>query len=239
MRGVLFDDFEVELHPDTALYGGSFQGTDEQGRLTAWDAPMLKFFYEQIRQHPTPTVLDVGANTGSFSLLAVHHPGMIVRAFEPQDRIFKRLVGNLALNKLAGRATALNVALMEAHGLSAMAVPDRQDQSGLACLGTPARFVNGHAEPVMCTTLDRYWAEQNANGAPVDFIKIDVEGAELFTLRGGEHTIRRERPQLLVECDPRNTAQFGYDADKIPALLRSWGAHVESVGKADLWVTWP
>jgi len=47
--------------------------------------------------------------------------------------------------------------------------------------------------------------------ARVDFIKLDVEGAELPALQGGLDTLKRERPVVMFECGPTgHTEAFGY-----------------------------
>jgi len=43
----------------------------------------------------------------------------------------------------------------------------------------------------------------------VDFIKIDVEGCELFVLEGAAETMSRHRPTLLFECAPKGPQKFG------------------------------
>jgi hypothetical protein len=53
----------------------------------------------------------------------------------------------------------------------------------------------------------------------VGFIKIDVEGYELATLRGADATIRRCRPNLLIEIDPQllSEQQFAATFDWLTA----------------------
>ena len=45
--------------------------------------------------------------------------------------------------------------------------------------------------------------------ARIDFIKMDVEGAELAALRGGRELLRRCRPVVLLECTAASAAAFG------------------------------
>ena len=49
---------------------------------------------------------------------------------------------------------------------------------------------------VKMTTLDKYW---NGNTKAIDWLKIDVEGAELHVLVGAEQTIRKYKPKIIVE----------------------------------------
>jgi FkbM family methyltransferase len=52
-----------------------------------------------------------------------------------------------------------------------------------------------------------------------DFMKLDVEGAELMVLRGASELLKRDRPTLLFECGPSGPQAFGYAAGEIRDLL--------------------
>jgi FkbM family methyltransferase len=52
-----------------------------------------------------------------------------------------------------------------------------------------------------------------------DFLKVDVEGAELSVLRGALELLGRDRPTLLFECGPSGPAIFGYSAVDIYDFL--------------------
>jgi FkbM family methyltransferase len=76
------------------------------------------------------------------------------------------------------------------------------------------------ARPSHVATLDSFGLDQ------VTFVKIDVEGHELEVLRGGEQTLARWRPMLLIEVKPRNAAsvdqflaKLGYQRHALSDLL--------------------
>jgi FkbM family methyltransferase len=52
----------------------------------------------------------------------------------------------------------------------------------------------------------------------VDFVKIDVEGAELQVLEGGREVIEAHRPTMLIEVEARHTARYGHS----PADVSGW-----------------
>ena len=57
----------------------------------------------------------------------------------------------------------------------------------------------------------------------LDFIKADIEGWELALLRGGEKTLRRFRPVLVIELLGQQLARAGDSIDDAFALLSELG----------------
>jgi len=232
MIGALFDGFEVELDDRVADIGGAWQGKHPDGKLLAYGAIVLEFFFEKMRKIERPFVLDVGASTGSFCLLARFCPMATVLAFEPHKIAWQLLCENVRLNKLTERVTVLQGGLCDFDGEGILRVPSKGYDAGLTTLGSPRRFRAWSEERVDLCRLDSLDLEH------IDLMKIDTEGAELSVLRGGERTIRRDLPGILLEYEPRNTSQFGYRPETLVGLLRSWGySHFERVGREDLWAT--
>lgn len=79
--------------------------------------------------------------------------------------------------------------------------------------------LNVHADPsdkveaitVRCARLD----DLAPADRPVDFVKIDVEGAELSVLQGAEGLLTRSRPTLLFECTHDGLASAGTTAEAL------------------------
>jgi FkbM family methyltransferase len=57
----------------------------------------------------------------------------------------------------------------------------------------------------------------------VDFIKCDVEGAEINVLRGGLETIKKDKPILFLEILRKWTKKFDYESNDIIEILQSLG----------------
>lgn len=80
-------------------------------------------------------------------------------------------------------------------------------------------------------TLDDFSAQLEA---PVDFIKCDVEGAELLVFQGGLQTIARDRPVVFSEILRKWSAKFNYDPNDIFELFRNLGYRAFTVERDGL-----
>ncbi len=164
------------------------------------------------------TVLDIGAHHGFYSLLAsvkVAPTGRVV-AFEPSPREREKLWRNLAVNGYT------NVVVEEC------ALADRAGQQELIVVGGVNTGCNSLRQPnveqptssvaVQVETLDGYLAAHQL--PPVDFIKLDAEGAELAILKGATKLLQR-RPRPLIQCELEEvrTRPWGYHPREVMALL--------------------
>lgn len=82
-----------------------------------------------------------------------------------------------------------------------------------------------HDEPVTETveavTLDSI---KLPGSGKIDFVKIDVEGFETAVVKGGEQTLRRHRPVIIIEQKPNGNAEAqGYRQKDALRLLLQWG----------------
>jgi FkbM family methyltransferase len=128
-----------------------------------------------------PRVIDGGANMGMFTLATLRdHPGARIVAFEPDPAILAILRENLARNG-ALHVTLVNAAIGAVDGEMEFA-PD--GQAGGALAAGPMR--------VRVERLSRYLDEE------VDFLKLNIEGAELDVLREAAHSGRLRRVASMV-----------------------------------------
>lgn len=226
-RPVILDDRSGNI-------GGSWQWHDTDGKVLAYDCSLVKFFYEKTLSVENPLVVDVGASTGSFSLLPLLHSSMQVLSFEPNPLAFNVLQSNIQLHNLQNRVQLCQIALMDKRGTDTFRVPILNIHAAVSSLGNPRpRGFEWKEVPVEIMCLDDYDVRP-------DFIKIDTEGAELMVLQGAEHTIRESMPSLLIEYQELNTRQFGYGPIEIIELLKSWGyTKFTPVGMEDMWISRP
>jgi FkbM family methyltransferase len=174
-------------------------------------------FVERFLQ-PGMTVLDIGAHHGYYTLLASRKAGPkgYVIAFEPSPRERRRLHLHIRLNGCRNVETE-DCALGETEGTAQLHLVLGTD-SGCNSLRKPA--VTGQTEliPVRIERLDRVLQQRRIG--KVDFIKLDVEGAELSVLKGATELLhRRPRPVIFAEVQDIRTEPWGYPAKRIVRYL--------------------
>jgi len=235
MKAYLLPSCKVRIDPRSiTMGGGSWRARKADGSPFVWDMEVVEFFYEKTQRIKRPGVLDIGANTGSFSLLPKFHEGMRVHAFEPSPRALELLRSNVKLNSLEERVFIHPFALSDKDGKAILNVPRRHDgtyfDGGRSCLGTPVMFDEWEEVEVETRRLD------DLDLGRIHFIKIDVEGHEKSVFLGGEKTIRENRPQIMLEYHARGASQSGYKVDDALELLWEWGySRGQRVGRNDIW----
>jgi FkbM family methyltransferase len=169
------------------------------GRLIRRNVAYEPEFHAAIERLVRPgwTCADVGAHEGIFTrLLAdlVGESGRVI-AFEAHPDNARRLQKSLR-SGLHDRVTVENLAVTDGTADHVTLHPGRRRASqewnvlGVDLEGrpTPAEL------EIPATSLDSYFA----NG-PLDFVKLDVEGAEAVVLRGMRRLLRERRPTIAVE----------------------------------------
>jgi FkbM family methyltransferase len=147
--------------------------------------------------------IDVGANIGVHTILMARlaESGRVI-AFEPASRNVQLLRRNLEANDVR------NVSVVEAAVYDASEPLVLHTDSGHPAgshLGS--RGNSGESsETVDGVRLDDWLSP--AGLARIDFMKIDVEGAELRALSGALDTISRHKPDLVIECNPIALGRF-------------------------------
>ena len=160
--------------------------------------------------------IDVGANVGAYLYTLENHlkPENIY-AFEPNQQLFKRL------KRLFPKVNLLSFALSDVSTIAEFKIPvingERVHTRGT--LQTSIKEKNEEktilqkveVKPLDDLVFDEVYIEQDRNAQTnkfnlkkLDFIKIDVEGNEMQTLRGAKKTIEKFKPILMVEMEQRH-----------------------------------
>ncbi len=144
---------------------------------------------------PGGVFYDVGANAGFFTLLGSKCVGPEGRvfAFEPLPENIRSIRAQVELNHVAN-CTIVEAAVSDHEG--SVEFSSGRDTS-TAHIGGMRDDV-GHADllSVEAVTLDHFSGEM----PPPDFVKMDIEGAELLALRGAIRLLSQDRPpKMLIE----------------------------------------
>ncbi|MDR1342306.1 MAG: FkbM family methyltransferase [Prevotellaceae bacterium] len=164
------------------------------------------------------TVFDIGGNIGWYALhVAQKYPSSTVCSFEPLPPTFEQLRSNIRING-AQNITANNIGFSDSAGEVEFFIDPAI--SGNASMVNVAE--KEHVQVFRCRveTLDSY---VSSTSAKVDFIKCDVEGAELFVFRGGINTLKNQQPIVFTEMLRKWSAKFSYHPNDIIEFFKPLG----------------
>ena len=160
-----------------------------------------------IRQNVKPgmTVLDIGANTGYMTILLADVVGAHgqVHSFEPMPANYELLRKNVDANGL-NQVHLHNFALSDRKGEATLHI-DPGNDGGNTIGNVVGEGWSGHSVITVATeALDDFLGRAGID--KVDFIKIDVEGAESLVFSGAHKLLSRADAPLIV-CEVGDPAQ--------------------------------
>jgi FkbM family methyltransferase len=186
-------------------------------------------FREFARIRPIQTILDIGANVGFLSiLLSTAFPKASIYAMEPSLINCEYLRHNC---KEFPNVSIIKKGAYNKAGHARLASPS-EDQRHIAKwnanTGQLSLYGRGtDEESVELVRIDDLFDN-------VDFIKIDVEGAELDVLRGGERLLVECRPILLIELRDDTQCMAGRSAAHVTSYLKNLGYTVSGCFEQDV-----
>jgi len=173
---------------------------------------------------PGATLIDVGANIGAFCFLAadvLRARGGRAFAVEPLPQNVAFFEESLRENDLSDVIELLPVAVGDAEGTLLL----EELRSGEIANARPLTWANSAAAPeaasVPMTTIDRLVQEHEILN--VQFVKLDIEGAELFALRGARELLAQQRPLVYAELHREFMAANGTTFEEVAAFAASVG----------------
>jgi FkbM family methyltransferase len=169
---------------------------------------------------PGMTVIDAGAHQGLYTLLMSKRVGARGRvySFEPSPRERQALRLNVRINRLHN-VWIQPFALGNEESISDLYVVNKSE-TGCNSLRPPDVSEPLSTTPVQVRTLDGWLASERAG--TIDFIKLDVEGAELSVLKGAAKFLSQHpRPLIMAEVETIRTKPWGYSPHEIIELLEA------------------
>jgi FkbM family methyltransferase len=193
-----------------------------------YDKALHRYIDRMVR--PGMTCFDAGANIGAVTTHLAKNVGPAgqVHAFEPVPSVRARLEKNVTRNGRERIVSVHPLALSNVTGhaeLAAAAID--ADNQGLASLVAHENERLIQSLTVQTVTLDDFVAERGIDR--IDFMKIDIQGAEILLVEGGRQTLTTLAPDLILEVSPDDMAGIGKTSKDLLATLEAYGYQIHEL----------
>ena len=180
---------------------------------------------------PGAICFDIGAEYGlyTYPLAQLAGPTGLVHSFEPLPgaaRVLAAGIGAFGCRNVRRFSGAVS----DRPGSGELSMPRRGGlpvhgrtflTTGANGVGPNSEFASADLVRTRITTVDRVY--DHFHLPRVDFMKVDVEGAEPKVVEGAAKVLARHRPALLLEIEDRHLAKYDTTADALTAHLTSLG----------------
>ena len=156
--------------------------------------------------------VDIGANIGSYTILASGHIGAKTIAIEPVPSTFEHIIDNININRINDRVTAINIALGSEKGFVNF-TKTLDTINHVACENE-----NHDTIRIPIETLDNILSEKEV---PV-LLKIDVEGYETNVIKGAYKTLQKESLKAIIIELNGSGSRYGYNERDIHNTLKDF-----------------
>ena len=148
-------------------------------------------------------VLDLGANFGQMTIEFSKYVGKngMVYSFEAQKYVYDILVKNIEVNCQSQVYTFYNAVYDIDNKTVKFPTVDLSKDMTLGCFGLNPKLDEG--TEVTTITIDSLKIQQ-----PISFIKCDIQGSDIFALRGARETIKRHKMPIIFEFEQEFQDQF-------------------------------
>ncbi|MFA6254121.1 MAG: FkbM family methyltransferase [Candidatus Paceibacterota bacterium] len=185
-----------------------------------WE-PQTTAVLKQLVREREGDILLAGSHLGYFTVLAGLLASKLnkkIYAFEPVDYLYQLSAENIKLNKLNDSVVLAKAALAEKTGQAEIFI--ESIRSSLVPY-TADHLAHGKKEFVPTIKIDDWRKDQPIKKIGVIF--LDIEGYELFALRGAEEVLKKDKPTLVVEISQKILDQMPISEDDIINYLESLG----------------
>jgi len=157
--------------------------------------------------------VDVGANTGVFTILASACAGANCMSFEPVPKTFDRLTDNIRLNGIENMVEAFNIGLASKEDV--LRFTTELDTENHIVLDSEKDM---ETIDVAVKKLDDLMTDRDPT-----VIKIDVEGFEAEVIAGALKTISKESVLAIIMEFVGNEKRYGHDENKLISQMHEMG----------------
>ena len=171
-----------------------------------------QYFIPECHVQRGDVVLDCGAYLGGFSIHAVMMGASKVYAFEPTPKTFEKLI---ELTQKFEKIIPVKKAIYSKNCIKEFQVfGDFEISEGNKIITNDLNNVDGKKITVECVSIDNFIKENNIS--KVNFIKMDIEGAEREAIKGAKKTIKTFKPRMAISA-----YHLPNDKEIIPELVLS------------------
>lgn len=197
-----------------------------------YEREIIRFIKKYIKK--SMIALDIGANIGYFTLLLsrmVGNQGKVI-CFEPSKYAYDLLKENIRINCLEN-VQVYQQAVSDTSGETTF-FEGPEGYEVYSSLQPPvakgSEGIHFSQQKVQVDTIDHMLGELGVSC--IDFVKIDVEGAELKVIRSMKNTLKNNRQiKLLFEGSENLCAEFGYSLKELIEEVEMLGFHCQYLDK--------
>ena len=188
--------------------------------LGTYEVPIQKIFAQHLKTGDV--FYDIGANVGFFSIIAAKLVGGgKVYAFEPGSENAKSIRHNAELNDFK-QIEVIEKAVSNTSGTGEFLLAKYSGGHALATADAPPDLAG--KVTVDLVSIDDLIASEQIE--PPNFVKIDVEGAELDVLKGMTQTIKTYQPTVIYEVDDGDRAAYERKYQELADFFESFSYQV-------------
>lgn len=162
---------------------------------------------------PDDLFVDIGANVGTYTVLACAVKGAKGICCEPVPETYGRLLENLRVNDLSGRVEALNIGLADREG-------ELRFTSGEDCMNHVVALDESSADSI---TVKVAPLDSVLLGKSPSLMKIDVEGFETTVLSGAGDTLNNASLHSVIIELNGSGSRYGFDENAILTTMERFG----------------
>jgi FkbM family methyltransferase len=185
-----------------------------------WDAVLV----DKDHVRPGDIVLDCGGHVGTFTNKALQRGAAKVVAFEPDPVNAEAFRRNFKNEIAEGRVVLVEQGVWSSKGEMTLTIGTTNSGTDSMVLNLPSQ----QSIQVGVDTIDAFAKQLNL--AKVDFIKMDIEGAEREALKGAFGTMAKYHPRLMIDSYHRPD-----DMQVLPALIhQAWSGYSQNCGGCEV-----
>jgi FkbM family methyltransferase len=156
--------------------------------------------------------IDIGANVGSYTILASAHIGAESISFEPHPATFQRLIDNIRINNILDKVVPYNEGLGNSE--TQLFFTDKLDT---------ANYISEKENTDTIKVNVRKLDSKISSLENTTLLKMDVEGYEKFVIEGGISIFKNENLKAMIVELNSASEKYGYKSSELHNIILELG----------------